>query len=188
MAEEENREGEEGTPVVEGKAGSSSKTILLAVGAAFILIVAIGTPILIMSMKGEKQPNHDDLLERALVEEEYQRLQLESQLEDSAPEEGEEVLGAFYPLETFVVNLSDGGYLRAQIQLEFFERDVPRRFYSRLIPIRDGLITLLSSRSRESLISSDGKQQLKEDVQELVNQALRRDLVKNVYFGQFVVQ
>ena len=51
-------------------------------------------------------------------------------------EEGEEALGALYPLETFVVNLKGGRYITTFVaQLEFATRDVPKRFYGRIVPM-----------------------------------------------------
>ena len=104
-------------------------------------------------------------------------------------DEDEIPLGAIYPLETFVVNLAGGSrFLRIEIQLEFEDREVPRRFYGRLVPVRDLLIKLLTSRPAEELSSSDGKEELKEAIKIAVNQVLRKDLVKKVYYTQFIIQ
>lgn len=109
--------------------------------------------------------------------------------EEDEYDEEEEPLGAIYPMETFIVNLSGGQrFLRAEIQLEFTEREVPSRFYARLVPIRDLLIKLLTTRSAEELSSSDGKDELREAIIMAVNQMMRKDQVKQVYFTQFIIQ
>ncbi|NBS70712.1 hypothetical protein EBT31_17635, partial [bacterium] len=54
-------------------------------------------------------------------------------------EEGEELLGAIVPLDTFLLNLAKGKYIRMQVQLEFSGLDIPKSFYSRAVPIRDSI-------------------------------------------------
>ncbi len=108
--------------------------------------------------------------------------------EEDELDEGEEALGAIYPLESFVLNLSGGRYLRAQLRLEFEGREVPKRFFPRIVPVRDLIIQLLSVKRAEDLLTSQGKEGLKGEIKDKVNELLRREDIKNVYFSQFVVQ
>jgi flagellar FliL protein len=103
-------------------------------------------------------------------------------------EDGEEPLGAIYPLDTVLVNLSGGKFIRCQVQLEFSGRDVPKKFFSHVVPIRDEMIRLFTSRSEADVTSSKGKAQLKADIKAIVAAITKKDLVKNVYFTQFIVQ
>lgn len=103
-------------------------------------------------------------------------------------EEGEEALGAIMPLDTFLLNLPDGKYIRVQMQLEFIGMDVPTRFYGRVVPIRDAIITLVSNQKAGDLQTQKGKEELKENVRKIVNEQLRKELVRRVYFTQFVIQ
>ena len=103
-------------------------------------------------------------------------------------EEGEEILGAIAPLDTFVVNLKGGRFIRLQMQLEFVERDVPQRLLQRAAIVRDAIITLLTTKSAEDMLEREGKEKLRKEVRNLVNEALKKELVKKVYFTQFVVQ
>jgi len=192
MAEEDKRgareEEEETTGEATPKKSLSTRAkVSIIAGGALALILAIGTPILILSLRDQPKEEQQYLGEQAAVEAEYQKLQMEGYLDDDLSD-GEELIGAIFPLETFVVNLKGGGYLRTQIQLEFHRRDIPHRFYSRLVPMRDGMITLLASRTRDEVSTEEGRDQLKRDVQELVNRMLRRAEVKEVYFTQFVIQ
>jgi flagellar basal body-associated protein FliL len=186
MADEE--ENEEGTEEVENASGGSKKKLLLIVGGVVLLLVAVGTPVAIMMMKGST----DDKKTEAHAEHDAAQADDDSHMEgfgeEDELEEGEEALGAIFPLETFVVNLSDGGYLRAQVQIEFEGRDVPRRYYTKMIPIRDSLISLMSRRTKKDLLAAKGRGQLKTDIQETINETLRHADVKQVYFSQFVVQ
>ena len=99
--------------------------------------------------------------------------------------------GALLALDPFVVNLADedgSRYLKATIQLEFVGTRVPNEMNARLPQIRDLLLTLFSSKLFADVRATEGKADLREDILNRVNQALRRDLVKAVYFTEFVVQ
>jgi flagellar protein FliL len=100
-------------------------------------------------------------------------------------------VGALLALDPFVVNLADedsSRYLKATIQLEFFGTRVPNEVNARLPQIRDLLLTMFSSKLFADVRATEGKADLREDILNRVNQALRRDLVKAVYFTEFVVQ
>lgn len=174
---------EQATPAT---SGTSKKKLLLIVGGVVLLLLLVGVPLAFFALnKGEKK-DHSELDADAASSADHtvpEGIDDEDELD-----EGEEPIGAIFPLESLAVNLSGGGYLRAQIQLEFVERDVPSRFYLRLVPIRDGLIGLLASRKSDEINSQTGRDNLKRDIKELVNEILRREEVKNVYFTQFVIQ
>lgn len=168
-------------------APAKSKKMIFIAGGVVLLLMAIGTPLIIMSLgSGDKDKKDADITE--VVEEVPEDGTLEGAEEQDELDENEAPLGAMFPMESFVVNLSGGRYIRAQVQLEFVDRDVPARFYTRLVPIRDAMIRLLASRSAEDLAEADGYDTLKSDVRELINTILKHEDVKNVYFTQFVVQ
>jgi flagellar FliL protein len=184
MAREEKQEelegeGEQVAPMQPNKL----KKILIFCGVPALLL-AIGIPVAIIALRSPVKPDQEapahELSQDAPVPEGYN--------DEDELDEGEEPLGAILPFDTLVVNLSEGGYLRLQLQLEFDDQDVPRRAYARLIPMRDAMITLLSSRNASELLSTNGKNHLKTDLKELVNDLLRKELVKDVYFTQFVIQ
>lgn len=175
----------------EGKAEEAApkkggKKVLFIVGGVLVLILAIGIPVYFFAFKGEAK--HEEELAPDAAEAGANALVAEGSGEEDALEEGEEALGAIYPLEAFVVNLEGGRYIRIQAQLEFTGRDVPKRFYTRLVPVRDGIITLLSKKKQDDVLSDKGKENLKKDIKDLVNEVLRKEEVKQVYFTQFVVQ
>ncbi len=95
------------------------------------------------------------------------------------------------PLETFIANLADEGgsrYLKATFQIEFLGATVPPDVNGHLPQIRDLLLTLLSSKTFDEVRTAEGKQQLREEIIARVNQVLDRDIVKAVYFTEFIVQ
>ena len=192
MAEEENKneeaeEAKEAEGAEESAEGGKKKgkgTLLLIIGGVLFLVLSIGAPLLYMSMKPKKKDEH---LAHDAAQAEHSFV-LEGYEDEEEYDEDEEPLGAIYPLETFVVNLAGERYIRVQVQLEFVTRDIPRRFYTTLIPVRDGLITLLTSRTVEDLSGAQAKDTLRGDIKDVVNTTMKKEVIKNVYFTQFVIQ
>lgn len=99
--------------------------------------------------------------------------------------------GALLPLDPFVANLADDGgkrYLKAALQVELFEARVPAELETGLPQVRDLLLTLLSSKRFAEIATPQGKAQLRGEIVARVNRALGRDLVRAVYFTEFIVQ
>jgi flagellar FliL protein len=135
--------------------------------------------------KGE--PKVDELsADAASTETPHGKLEGSEDVEDL--EEGEEALGAIVPFDTFVVNLSGGKFIRVQLQVEFATLDVPRKFYSRMVPMRDAIISMLTERTPDDLESQKGKDTLKSQIRTTMNEMLHREDVKKIYFTQFVIQ
>ncbi len=54
--------------------------------------------------------------------------------------------------------------------------------------IRDTIITVLSSKTSDDLLSVSGKEELKNELMTAINQALQRNLVRKIYFLDFIIQ
>ena len=165
---------------------AGKKKLFIIVGAVIFLVLAIGAPLIFFSMKKPATEVENAASDAASDTEDHGTL--EGALDEDEHGENEEAQGAIFPLESFVVNLAGGGYLRSQIQLEFVERDIPEKFYARAVPIRDAMIKLLALQTQESLTSDQGREDLKKSIKDVVNEVLKKEEVKNVYFTQFVVQ
>jgi len=188
MAEKEaekKEDGEEGAAEA-APAGKSKKKLFIIIGGVVVLLLAIGIPVFFMSSKTPKEEHTEELDPEAAQK--ANALVAEGHEDEEELLEGEEPLGAMYPLDTFVVNLSGGKYIRLQAQLEFSGRDVPSRFYARQVLVRDGLITLLSAKAQDELQTPKDKEQLKNEIKDLVNEVLKKEEVKKVFFTQFLVQ
>ena len=101
------------------------------------------------------------------------------------------VVGALVPLDPFIANLADEQgtrYLRATLQVELYEARVPDELQARLPQVRDLLLTLFTSKAFAEVRTPQGKAQLREEIVSRINRALQKDLVKAVYFTDFVVQ
>jgi flagellar FliL protein len=100
-------------------------------------------------------------------------------------------VGALYALDPFIANLSDEDgrrYLKATLQVEFFKGQVPGEWNARLPQVRDLLLTLFSSKNFAEVRTPQGKAVLRDEIVTRLNHALRSDMVKAVYFTEFIVQ
>lgn len=166
-------------------APKSKKTMFIAIGAV-VLVLLIGAPVMFFVLSGkDKKATELTVDPEATPEEETQA---EGALDEDELDENEEALGAMFPLDTLVVNLDGGRFIRCQIQIEFNDRDVPSRFYLRMVPIRDSIIRLLASKKAEDVQGEKGFDNLKSNIKDIVNEVLKREEAKNIYFTQFVVQ
>lgn len=185
MSEEAKAEGTEG--------GKKSKKKLIIIIVA-LLVVLGGAGVFMFSGGEEKQeePEHVELpplLKRAM-------------------------------LEPFIVNLAQSGnFLKAILVVEYDANKVseaehreaeahggggghgsggggeaddglPGYFKSREAVIRDSVIRILSSKRAEDVLSVSGKEQLKEELVDGINEALASEepLIVAVYFSEFIVQ
>src|SRR4051812_36105397 len=98
-------------------ANNKKKMILIGGGLAG-LVLLIGVPVMIFSMKPKTTEEGNELASNA-VQEAGPALVAEGSHDEEELADGEESVGAFFPFENFVVNLSGGHYVRAQIQAEF---------------------------------------------------------------------
>lgn len=168
----------------------SNKKLFLIIGGVVGLLVLIGAPVAFFALTKEKKTDSVLAADAATAGEEHteEALVPEGKDDEEELEEGEEAIGALFPLDSFVVNLTGGSYLRVQVQLEFTDRDIPQRFYMRLVPIRDAILSLLATHTAAGLAEPKDREILKKDIREISNSILRKEQIRRVYFTQFVIQ
>lgn len=193
MAEEKKEDGakgEEAAPVAAPAKGKSK--LLFIIGGVVLLLGVAGAAAAMVLLKHDNKPEGEQggIASAEIAQSEGGKPVAESSIsnEEDELEEGEEPLGAIFPMEPLVVNLAGGSYIRLQAQVEFTAREIPRRFYARLVLVRDSMITLLSQKKADDLITAKGKDQLRGELRDIVNEALHKQEAKKVYFTQFVVQ
>jgi flagellar FliL protein len=115
--------------------------------------------------------------------------------EVAEPEEGaveaEETSGTLHPLDTFIVNLADEDgkrYLRVTMNLELSKELLPEMIDAKLPQIRDRILMLLPSKTFADINSIDGKEILREELIEQINEVVPAGTVMNIYFTEFVIQ
>ncbi|MCX8028116.1 MAG: flagellar basal body-associated FliL family protein [Thermodesulfovibrionales bacterium] len=96
-----------------------------------------------------------------------------------------------FGFDPFVVNLSDATsnrFLKVTIQIELANAKLVDIAKSRTPQMRDAIITLLTSKSSDTLIAPEGKLQLKDEITIRMNQIMGEGNVKNVFLTEFVMQ
>ena len=114
-----------------------------------------------------------------------------AEAKQEATEAPKPAVGALLALDPFIANLGDEDgkrYLKASLQVEFFGTRVPDEFTARQAQVRDLLLTLFTSKQFAEIRTPQGKALLRDEIINRVNRALNRDLVKAVYFTEFIVQ
>lgn len=98
---------------------------------------------------------------------------------------------ALYPLDTFIVNLADQGgrrYLRVTMNLELKDPGDTDALGKRIPQIRDAILKLLPTKSMEDIHSVAGKNTLRDEIIIKLNGLLKKEIVTNIYFTEFVIQ
>ncbi|MEW6184295.1 MAG: flagellar basal body-associated protein FliL [Thermodesulfobacteriota bacterium] len=94
-----------------------------------------------------------------------------------------------FSLEPFILNLSDPGrHLKVAVQFELLSKEDETKVREGTPKLRDTIIMLLSSKTTEAVSSPEGKFQLKDEILLRSNQAFNKEIFKNVYFTDFVMQ
>ena len=142
----------------------SSKSLFIMIGIIVLaLAVGAGAYLLFFSSKGGRQEAKHD--------------------------EKKEVKTALVALDSFVVNLAEQGrFLKVTMQFELADAADQPIVIEKTPQLRDAIITLVSSKSAEAVASPEGKVQLKDELLLRANQAVGRDIFKNLYFTEFVMQ
>jgi flagellar FliL protein len=100
-------------------------------------------------------------------------------------------IGPVFPLDSFIVNLSDQGgkrYLRVTMGLELGDPKSAEELTKRLPQVRDSILMTLPSRKVEELQSHEGKNLLRTEIISNLNDLLGKDTVKKIYLTEFVIQ
>jgi len=103
-----------------------------------------------------------------------------------------EQVKATLPLEPFLVNLADtdtSRFVKTTFQLGLAEElDEENKSAVSVPAMRDSIITLLSSKTAEQILTSQGKDKLRDEIRSRINAISPRMKVVEVYIVDFVVQ
>lgn len=178
MAEEEKEEGQEAEA-----AGSKKKLIIIA--GIVLLVLGAGVPAAFFFMGSEP--------EVPLIEE---------SIED-------EIRLSSFELKPIIVNLSkNSSFLKATIVVEYDQAilesmnekpgvkvvaadgEVPDMLAGRVHHMRDSVISILSAKTPQDVLSASGKERLKDEIVEGLNDAAALDEgpIVAIYFLEFIVQ
>ncbi|MBP9837910.1 MAG: flagellar basal body-associated FliL family protein [Proteobacteria bacterium] len=167
MAEEEKDEKES----KEEKKKGGSKTLIIIIVVVVLLLGGGGAAFFILG-KDKKGEGEEDV-----AADEHE----EGQHADSQP--------AILPLDTFIVNLQvKGSFLKTAIQLEFAQPEVPKAVEHDTPKIRDTIIRILSAKNAQDILTSDGKESLRQEIKKSINEVLKSEDITNVYLTEFIIQ
>lgn len=115
----------------------------------------------------------------------------EGKTAETVKEDSKQEIGPVYALEPFIVNLNEPlgkRYLKVKVEFELDNQKLQPEMEKRLSQFRDGILTLLSSKSYKDVRDLSGKYELRAEILGMVNGYLRSGKVRNVYFTEFIVQ
>ena len=169
--EEEEEQEQESQP----KKAKSKLLLIVIIGILLVALLAVGGFIVYTQVLGGGGGGEEAKKEAAKA----------AELKEAAK------LGVVTALDPFIVNLIDDDgkrYLKVTMQLELDSEKLNEEVTNKMPQIKDTIITVLSSRSTDDLLTVEGKFKLKEQILTRVNVLLKTGVVKNVYFVEFVIQ
>ena len=177
----ENKLQADSNPVIEnkkGKAGKRTMKKLWIIIAAQVVIIAVALSFGIPYIIDDRAASEDG----EVVE--------EPEGEESTPVEPK-VVKATLSLEPFLLNLADKEevrFVKTSFQLGLAEEPDEKKIGMTTAAMRDSIITLLSSKTAEQILTPQGKEKLREQIQTRVNAISPEIDVVEVYIVDFVVQ
>lgn len=171
---------EENTTEQEEKKGS--KALLFIIIGAVILLILIGV-IAIVLLSGDKKPEAQNEGAGTIQPKASTYSSKETNLLN---------IGPLYPIDKpFVVNLiTQNGrrYLKTSISLELSNAKLQQEVDNKTTIMKDIIIDVLSSKSIEEIVTTKGKERIKDEILQRINQILIDGHIKNIFFTEFVVQ
>ncbi len=105
---------------------------------------------------------------------------------DAAPDFGQTY--SFSPFNINLGNPMDSHYARMEVTVEFFGGpEQEGELKKRLPQLRDGIVSVASKKSREFLLGPDGKDQLRLEIKNRLNQYMTRK-IENVYITDILIE
>ncbi|NPA82256.1 MAG: flagellar basal body-associated protein FliL [Epsilonproteobacteria bacterium] len=173
--------------VAEKKGGSNIALIIIIV-LLFLLLIGGGVAAyLLLNDSGDEE----------MMKNQASQTQVEKKEDDALLKKKKRKLkdllevGPMYPMDQFIVNLlSENGsrYLKATIDLEMDKQELSAELDKKKAIIRDIIIRILSSKTFEEISTIKGKERLKEEIVDKINEILVDGEIKNIFFTDFVIQ
>jgi flagellar protein FliL len=165
--------------VASAPAPSGQKPILFIALAVInmVIVLVVGW----MMWKGKQKEAEKPTLDQ-VISGEHETQKQESESEKS-------FVGKVVPLESFTVNLAQSKgrrVIKVDLELEIEGDKVSEEIEKRKPQIRDIIIITLSSKTYEEVSSRDGKESLRSEIKDTINNFLTQGRIKNVLFTGFI--
>ncbi|CBG40359.1 flagellar basal body-associated protein FliL [Helicobacter mustelae] len=159
--------------------GKSKALLFVILGVVVFLIIVIALVVMLL-MGGEKQEAKQEVPAASKTQ---------------APGTKDTSLLSIGPLysmpKPFIVNLvtqSGRRYLKTSITFELSNPKLQQEVEQKTSILQDIIIDVLSSKSIEEIVTTKGKERIKDEILQRVNQILVDGYMKNIFFTEFVVQ
>ena len=175
------------------------KKLFIMIGAALAALVLVGAVMFFLGgSRAEKKPGQAEAKVEAKAEghgeakaEGHGEAKAEGHSEGGHGEGKAAGAGTIYPLEPFIVNIYDGQeirYLKLKCEFEMSNAEVKPELDSKVAPLRDAILILLTTKTMQEIQDLQGKNTLREQILAASNRVLSPGKVTKVYFTDFVVQ
>lgn len=179
MADEENKE----ETAEEPKKKSGGKMLIIIIIVLILLILVGGGLAAFLMLSGDDSSSQ-------LPQQNMQNRPVKAK-GSSARSTNLLTIGPMYPMDQFVVNLlSESGsrFLKTSLDIELSSEELSAEMDKKKPAIRDIIIRTLSSKTFEEVSTMKGKERLKDEVVQKINEILADGQVRNIFFTDFVVQ
>lgn len=174
--------------------------VLISVGCAFVFVSKVYPSLTgnaqLDAVDGVKMPAETGVEIHATRPSEAEEVpKSASKKKEEKGEEGKndaEEESTIVPFDPVIVNLSGSGgrrYLKVLINLEAKDTKAKHKIEAKLVPIKDRLISILSSKTLEDVEGFEGQDILRREIKDAADIMLKmEDSVVQVYFTEFVIQ
>jgi flagellar FliL protein len=184
MADKEELEEEISESKVE-KSSNSSKIIMIIAGVVLVFLLIVGGIIAMLLSGGEEED--PGMASTGTAQQAGGRAKKSSAKRATSYV----TVGPIHELDKFVVNLitkRGKRYLRVKISLELDSENVLGELETKKVVLSDAIIDTLTSRTKQELSTSKGKNRLKDELMSRINASLVDGEVTNVFFTEFIIQ
>lgn len=108
---------------------------------------------------------------------------------EEAPKKPEVII--IHEMDTFIVNLSDPGgkrFLKITMKAKMSNAESNEEFTARNFELRDAVLTVLTSKESDEIITPEDKAALKQQLIACLNKLLHKGQVEDLYFTDFLIQ
>ncbi|HHY81545.1 MAG TPA: hypothetical protein GX505_02570 [Clostridiales bacterium] len=106
-----------------------------------------------------------------------------------AEEQRTNITNYTYPMEEIIVNLKDGShFLKIRIALGYNLPDDKKDITKNEVQARDAVLTILRNKSAEDLMSPRAEEDLKDEIQNKLNQFFPEKIVTDIFLMDFLIQ
>lgn len=181
MADKEEKHAEHGE-----EAPKKSKLPLIIAVVVLVLLIVVGVVVFFV-MKGSHGAEGDNATHAETGHEDKKE-------KKKAHSGGDDTkIGPMFPLEgTFMTNLmSESGqqhFIKAKVSLELEAKEMAKEAEEKKSMIRDIILNTLMSKTADEIMTPRGKDTLKQEILDRLNDRMKDGSFKNVFFEEFLIQ